>query len=297
MSPPPKPPLSQITARRRPAAWDPWNSSATGHQRAETQAGTAWRQSRSRKLNSQFRAGDGSGGERLSDTWGAGAEHHDGKTGSSASVQGGTGKKSVVDMLTRPGLMRQTLESRQAKGRGTEDGSAGRSTAEDALMRQPRLEDDDTDKEDKEDKDKQALVNPRKLFDGVTAYVNGSTFPLVSDHRLKQLITENGGTMSLHLGRRKVTHVILGRPNGSRQGNGAGGGLAASKLEKEIRKTGGCGVKFIGVEWVLESLKEGKRLPEARFSNLKIAARAQNSVYGSYLKQDWVSKATPSNPP
>lgn len=181
-------------------------------------------------------------------------------------------------MLARPGLMRQTLESSLTKGSEAEDKDR---TAEEALMEQQRLQD-----------------SPRKLFDGVTVYVNGSTFPLVSDHRLKQLITENGGNMSLHLGRRRVTHVIVGRPNGSRRGDGTGGGLAAGKLEREIRRIGGCGVKFVGVEWVLESLKDGKRLPEARFSPLKIAAKAQNSVYGLYSKQDTISnEPTPSIPP
>ncbi|KAL6907108.1 hypothetical protein GGI43DRAFT_380624 [Trichoderma evansii] len=290
MSPPPNEPLSRITAtRQRP--WDPWNSSATGHQRAETQAGTGWRQSRSRKLNSQFRAGDGSGGERLSDTWGAGARDSNASLGQQA--RDGTGKKSVMDMLTRPGLMRQTLEP-SLKGREAEDKDQimdNRSclTAEEALMEHRRLQD--------EEKETEAQDNPRKLFDGVTVYVNGSTFPLVSDHRLKQLITENGGNMSLHLGRRKVTHVIVGRPNGSRRGDGTGGALAAGKLDREIRRIGGCGVKFVGVEWVLESLKEGKRLPEARFSHLKIAAKAQNSVYGLYSKQDTISRPTPPDPP
>ncbi|KAK4071397.1 uncharacterized protein Triagg1_6058 [Trichoderma aggressivum f. europaeum] len=269
---PPKP-LSQISATR---PWDPWNSSATGHQRAETQPGTGWRHSRARKLNSQFRAGDGSGGQRLSDTWGAGAEHPgvDGKnTSTSGSGQGDSNQTSVVDMLTRPGLMRETLGSRRPNGPEARDKSVPgiHTTAEDALMHQRRLED--------EEKQKKTQANPRKLFDGVTVYVNGSTFPLVSDHRLKQLISENGGNMSLNLGRRKVTHVILGRPNGSTEGKGTGGGLAAGKLEKEIRKIGGCGVKFVSVEWVLQSLQEGKRLPEARFSNLKMAAKAQNSVY------------------
>lgn len=33
---------------------------------------------------------------------------------------------------------------------------------------------------------------------------------------------------------------------------------------------------------VLESLKAGKRLPEARFSHLKVAAKGQGSVYGLY---------------
>ncbi|KAL7956093.1 hypothetical protein V8C34DRAFT_306926 [Trichoderma compactum] len=288
---PPKP-LSRISATRR---WDPWNSSATGHQRAETQPGTGWRHSRARKLNSQFRAGDGSGGQRLSDTWGAGAEnaavHGRGKAKNTSTSGSGQGddKTSVVDMLARPGLMRETLDSRRLNGpeAGDKSMSGIHTTAEDALMHQRRLED--------EEEQNKSQSNPRKLFEGVTVYVNGSTFPLVSDHRLKQLISENGGNMSLNLGRRKVTHVILGRPNGSTEAKGTGGGLAAGKLEKEIRKIGGCGVKFVGVEWVLQSLQEGKRLPEARFSNLKMAAKAQNSVYGLYSKQNAVSKTTPSD--
>lgn len=36
---------------------------------------------------------------------------------------------------------------------------------------------------------------------------------------------------------------------------------------------------------VLESLKAGRRLPEARFSNMKIAPKGQSSVYGLYSKQ------------
>ncbi|KAK4230248.1 hypothetical protein QBC38DRAFT_441121 [Podospora fimiseda] len=125
----------------------------------------------------------------------------------------------------------------------------------------------------------------RKIFDGLTTYINGSTFPLISDHRLKQLLAENGARISLHLGRRQVTHVILGKPaNGPR--SGAGGGLAGGKIEKEIRRLGGCGVKYVGVEWVLESIKVGKRQPETRFSNLKIAPRGQQSVFGAFSKAD-----------
>lgn len=35
---------------------------------------------------------------------------------------------------------------------------------------------------------------------------------------------------------------------------------------------------------VLESIKAGKRLPEARFANLSIAAKGQKSVYGMFPK-------------
>lgn len=36
---------------------------------------------------------------------------------------------------------------------------------------------------------------------------------------------------------------------------------------------------------VLESLKAGRRLPEARFGNLKVATKAQPSVYSAFAKR------------
>lgn len=36
---------------------------------------------------------------------------------------------------------------------------------------------------------------------------------------------------------------------------------------------------------VLESLKAGRRLPETRFGNLKVASKAQPSVYGAFAKR------------
>lgn len=89
----------------------------------------------------------------------------------------------------------------------------------------------------------------KKIFDGLSIYVNGSTAPLVGDHRLKYLLAEHGARVSIALGRRTVSHVVLGTPNGCAVGNGAGGGLAAGKIQKEIAKVGGFGVKFVGVEW------------------------------------------------
>lgn len=92
------------------------------------------------------------------------------------------------------------------------------------------------------------LERKRGIFDGLVIYINGSTYPLISDHKLKQVLAENGAKLSFHLGRRQVTHVILGKPSETR-GSGAGGGLAGSKLDKEIKRVGGCGVKYVGVEW------------------------------------------------
>ncbi|KAK4191236.1 hypothetical protein QBC35DRAFT_25285 [Podospora australis] len=136
------------------------------------------------------------------------------------------------------------------------------------------------------EKQKEADGKNRKIFDGLVIYINGSTFPLVGDHQLKQLLAENGANISLHLGRRKVTHVILGKPNAGPSLGGAGGGLAAGKLQREITKVRGKGIKYVGVEWALESLKAGKRLPEARFANLKVAARGQGGLLGAFSKAD-----------
>ena len=47
--------------------------------------------------------------------------------------------------------------------------------------------------------------------------------------------------------------------------------------------------RAIGLTWplrrVLESLKAGKRLPEAQFSNITLAAKGQKSVYGMFSKE------------
>lgn len=103
-------------------------------------------------------------------------------------------------------------------------------------------------KKDDEMKEQEKLNRRRRIFDGLMVYINGSTYPMISDHKLKHVLVENGAKLLIHLGRRQVTHVILGRPSGA-QGLGAGGGLSGSKIEKEIRRIGGCGVKYVGVEW------------------------------------------------
>ena len=86
-----------------------------------------------------------------------------------------------------------------------------------------------------------------QIFRDLCVYISGSTAPMVSDHKLKQLLAQHGARVSIALGRRTVTHVILGTPNGAT--GGAGGGLAGGKLEKEIRRVRGCGVKYVGVDW------------------------------------------------
>ncbi|KAF6842193.1 BRCA1 C Terminus domain-containing protein [Colletotrichum musicola] len=281
---PEKPALPRAAEPRFSKNFDPYNSSATGHQRPETAPGASmgWRASRARKLAGQF-AGGHSGGARMSDTYGAGSEDYDEKLRAVVPKDvRARAKMSVADMLARPGLMRSgSSASDPGSAASTTSATGGNSKSEEEIMEARRKED--------EEKEKKAAAG-RGLFEGVMVYVNGSTHPIISDHKLKRVLAENGARMSIHLGRRQVTHVIVGKP--AVAGAGAGGGLASGKLEKEIRKVGGCGIKFIGVEWVLESLKAGARLPEARFAPLKVARQGQKSVYGLFEKR--TSRDSPS---
>ncbi|KAI1476253.1 hypothetical protein F4774DRAFT_393536 [Daldinia eschscholtzii] len=264
MSPPLNTSKSEISKAAEPkygVAFDSWNSSATGHQRAENHLGrsTGWRQSRNLKLTSQFRGGPG-GGSRVSDTVGAGSKDWDPNLKALVTPElRSRAKCSVRDMLAKPGIMATSMSSPSSTSMAAldadskpNDGVGSGSTAEDKLMAQRKAEDEAREAE---------KAQPKRIFDGVVVYINGSTHPLISDHKLKHV-------------------VILGRPAGGPRG--AGGGLAGGKLQKEIQKVGGCRMKFVGAEWVLESIKAGKRLPEARFSNLKMASKGQQSVYGLY---------------
>ncbi|KAK7737940.1 hypothetical protein SLS53_006318 [Cytospora paraplurivora] len=310
-APPTKPPPFRAAEPKYGRTFDPWNSVALGHQRAETKGPQGWRENRTWKLQNQL-AGGNSGGDRLSDAVGAGSEDFDEKHGVLVPKEvRARAANSVMDMLRRPGTM-----SRCGSGGSSSGGDGSRSSdSRRQLESMPPEEEKKKKKSDNrtqgeldndtattaEEEPEQALRKKggavsetaksgggrdqkagSKIFDGLVVYINGSTHPLINDHKLKHVLAENGARMSIHLGRRQVTHVILGKPSGPN--GGAGGGLAGGKLEKEIRRVGGCGVKYVGVEWVLESIKAGRRLPETRFANLRIASKAQPSVYGAFSK-------------
>lgn len=78
MPPPSKPAVPKAAEPRFGSSFDPWNSSSTGHQRAENRLGasTGWRDSRNAKLASQFRGG-AAGGERVFDQVGVGSRDYD----------------------------------------------------------------------------------------------------------------------------------------------------------------------------------------------------------------------------
>ena len=103
----------------------------------------------------------------------------------------------------------------------------------------------------------------KPIFAGLDFYINGSTYPIISDHKLKQLIGQHGGKISLGLARRTVTHVIIGELS---KNGGAGGGLASSKIQKEATlSTKGENVKFVKAEWVVDSVKQSRRVAEGPY--------------------------------
>ncbi|EEQ27399.1 conserved hypothetical protein [Microsporum canis CBS 113480] len=258
--------------------FDAWNSVSTGHQRAEVKQtnSSGWSQVRSQKLSAQY----GRGGNHAAKTGKWAWLDKDGRkkrgplndgNGDIRHLMGGVKKRKIEDDELVKRLSMKQGPHTQGQGQGqVADGGPVMS-----LEQSKGAEQEVNDTHERKDK---------QIFANLTIYINGSTMPLISDHKLKNTLIDHGAKISIGLARRSVTHVILGCPNGETEGNstcssaGAGGGLAAGKMRREITRVGGMGVKFVGVEWVLESIKAGCRLPEARFANVHIASKRQKSV-------------------
>ncbi|XP_014554550.1 hypothetical protein COCVIDRAFT_28371 [Bipolaris victoriae FI3] len=242
---------SQPSAPARRAFFDPWNSSSTGYQRAENRlsGSTSWRASRNLKLGEQFKGGR-HGGKKIADTVGAGSD--DSANVGLHSLRTG-GQKSLAEVWAAGKSWKQASENKESEFEP--DTYSESNVCEDT-----------------------SVPPEKQLFAGLCFYLNGSTAPLVSDHKLKQMLATHGATHSITLGRRTVTHVILGTVN---ERGGAGGGLAATKLQKEIVKIGGKTVKFINADWVLDSIKANRRLPESRYSPLKFVTKSQSTIFST----------------
>ena len=114
---------------------------------------------------------------------------------------------------------------------------------------------------------------PGQIFRNCCIYINGYMGPLTSDLELKKRLASHGARVVTNFGRKSVTHVILG-PNG----------LAGGKIQKEMlsRK---MSVKYVTVDWyyyicligtngrALDSLREGKRMVEAKYAIIRHEAR------------------------
>lgn len=271
--------------------FDPFSSSSTGHQRAENRlsGSTSWRESRNYKLSHQFRDSSGRGGnQHLSDLVGAGSETF-GKDGRKENGGWGVGapglrekgwqdirtlmegsrKRSVKSLEEESEVQAKRQKSSVGAGMVTDCGDTDQSSKS-----TPQLQGQDS-----EDNEKPSSVGQdSQIFRGLKLYLNGSTAPTISDHKLKQVFAQHGGGASISLGRRTVTHVIVG--------NSCGGGLASGKIQKEAVLVGGKGIKYVTVQWVLDSIEKGIRQPEARYApqNLKdrIGGSGQASVRGMF---------------
>lgn len=135
-----------------------------------------------------------------------------------------------------------------------------------------------------QDTENTTISKSPQVFAGACIYINGSIYTTISDHKLKHLLVTHGARLSIHLGRRSVTHVILGRPNASAVPGAAGGGLSASKMQKEITKVMGNSVKFVTIEWVIESVANGNRAPEQRFEAVRLALKGTGRVEQMFAK-------------
>jgi hypothetical protein len=121
------PPVSAKPNRR---FFDSWNSSSTGHQRADNSpaGSTSWRESRSLELSNQF-GGGASGGAQLADTVGAGSEDfgkddrlENGSWAKGAPGLRGRGQISVVEAFRVKKLGVEDTATEKAKAKVMVDG-------------------------------------------------------------------------------------------------------------------------------------------------------------------------------
>jgi BRCT domain, a BRCA1 C-terminus domain len=274
--------------------FDPFHSSSSGHQRAENSlsGSTSWRDSRSRKLAQQFRDSTGAGGNaRLAGLVGAGSENF-GKDERKVKGSYGIGpprlrERGLQDIRGFIGSNKKKRNGEMAEGedqhcKRKKNEFRGDIVAPAALhpaaassfqVLSPKPSQSPCFRTDTllNSTPKATPPSPR-IFRSLTLYLNGSTLSSgISDHKLKSLFVQHGGSISIALGRRTVTHVVLGS---------CGGGIAAGKIQREVAKVGGVSVKYVTVKWVVDSIECGKRLPESRYQALHTAMRGQESVLG-----------------
>jgi NAD-dependent DNA ligase len=227
--------------------FDPWNTASTGHQRAENpySSTTSWRETRQAKLAIQFASssGDCTPTTKTDSGSGNGGEW---KWLSAAEAQ--RNQLGCRDIRTMMGRSKKRPSASASASTIDEDDAVKCKKAKTEILCQTpesKPESNPGNKPQVEDKDR-----VRKILKGTTIYINGSTMPHISDHKLKSLLVSHGAEIAIALSRKTVTHVIIGKPNGGPGSRaGAGGGLAAGKLQREISRGGWRGVKVVGVEW------------------------------------------------
>lgn len=265
----------------------------------------------------QFSDHTGAGGKRLADTVGAGSENFgkdgrraDGGWEKGASGLRGAGQQSIVDCFrSKPHDRHSEQKARNDIGPTKMYGLLVKEELEKDMSslatEVPPLAMSDYPSTLATEAD---LLAPSlhssasKLLHGCIIYVNGSTYPLISDHFLRHLINMHGGNTSTVLGRRRVTHVVLthkeptddrpltSTPCASSRGStattalrqdgfrAAGGALANGKIAKEIQRKQLSKINFVTAHWVMESVRAGKRLPEGWFADWRFVEKGQEDV-------------------
>ena len=276
--------------------FDPFNSSSTGHQRAENHlsGGTSWRTSRTCKLAHQLGDPTGGGGQtHIVDSVGAGSENYasGGKRENDSweTRASGLREKGWQDIR---GLLEVNKKRKSGEMAQETDGECKRrkagfnDAAHDPVIRtqtpspasslqvssQHRTQLPGSNVNTLADSTPKVIPSAPQIFRCLALYLNGSTLASgISDHKLKSLFVQHGGSLSIALGRRTVTHVVLGT---------SGGGLAAGKIQKEVARVGGKGVKYVTAKWVVDSVECGRRLPESRYQAVHTALKSQGSMLG-----------------
>ncbi|RDH35627.1 hypothetical protein BDQ94DRAFT_139951 [Aspergillus welwitschiae] len=295
--PPPSKPHPLTPTPTNYLTFDTWNSSSTGHQVADPGSSrgiTSWRETRREKLTRQFGVGrgdctydsdngvDNKGEWVLTQEESISAEMQTSMNGRKQQQQ-----RDIRSMfgVSKPKPQQPTsILSISIPQKGCEilsslkrDATSLDNGAEKKRIRidhdsENKTTDTDTDT-DTESRNKNN-ISTSTIFSSLTIHINGQTTPTVSDHKLKHLLISHGANLSLHM-HRGVTHVILGEPNAHSSSSslkpaikvaGAGGGLAAGKLQKEIQRGGWKGVKLVRVQWAVDSIAAGKRLSEAKYA-------------------------------
>lgn len=282
--------------------FDPYNSSSTGHQRPENHlsGGASWRISRTRKLAHQLRDPTGGGGQtHFVDLVGARSENfvRDGRREDDFRETGALDvrEKGLQDIR---GLLEVNKKRKSEETAQETDGECRRkkagsyvaahdpdvwtqfsSPASSHVSSQQPTQFSGSNANTLSDSKPEVIPSAPQIFRCLALYLNGSTHASgISDHKLKSLFVQHGGSLSISLGRRTVTHVVLGT---------SGGGLAAGKIQKEVARIGGKGVKYVTAKWVVDSVECGRRLPESRYQAVHIALKSQGSMLGklSGMKQ------------
>ncbi|KAK6539626.1 hypothetical protein TWF694_009833 [Orbilia ellipsospora] len=144
---------------------------------------------------------------------------------------------------------------------------------------------------------KEESPKPKQIFKNCTIYINGNTsLSGISDVELKRLLTSHGATVSYHLARRQVTHIILTNPSaaashtklqqsqsssGTQTSKTTSSGLAilsSRKIELEMKGRVKSKMHYVSVEWALSSMKEGKRLAETKFPVVPLREARQGTL-------------------